>query len=205
MQPAYWGQACGDLAGRDPVLGQLIRNYAGMALVSRRDPFLTLVRSVIGQQISVTVADSLWHRLQQRCPCITPAPLLCLPLEDLQACGLSRRKAEYLHDLARHFQSGQSDIKRWPQMSDAELIADLTKIRGIGVWTAEMFLIFNQLRPDVLPLDDIGLQKAVARWYFDGQRPGRAQLARHAEPWRPWRSVATWYLWRSLDPVPVAY
>jgi DNA-3-methyladenine glycosylase II len=131
--------------------------------------------------------------------------VLALSNEQLRACGLSARKAEYLGDLARHFSDGQIHSARWAQMGDAEIIAELTAVRGIGVWTAEMFLIFNQLRPDVFPLDDIGLQKAVALHYFSGERPSRQQLAAFGERWRPWRSVATWYLWRSLDPLPVEY
>ncbi|HPU80916.1 MAG TPA: DNA-3-methyladenine glycosylase 2 family protein, partial [Accumulibacter sp.] len=124
---------------------------------------------------------------------------------NLRACGLSARKVEYVVDLARHFDDGQIDVAHWSAMSDSEIISELTAVRGIGVWTAEMFLIFNQLRPDVFPLDDIGLQKAVARHYCHGERPGRRLLVEHGERWRPWRSVATWYLWRSLDPLPVEY
>ena len=123
----------------------------------------------------------------------------------LRECGLSARKVEYLVDLASHFTTGQIHVERWATMSDAEVIDELTAVRGIGIWTAEMFLIFNLLRPDVLPLDDIGLQRAVADFYHDGERLTRRALLAFGERWRPWRSVATWYLWRSLDQVPVAY
>jgi DNA-3-methyladenine glycosylase II len=126
-------------------------------------------------------------------------------VEQLRGCGLSARKAEYITDLAGHFASGQIHTRRWSRMSDAEIIAELTAVRGIGVWTAEMFLIFNLMRPDIFPLDDIGLQKAVALHYLAGARPERDELVRIGEAWRPWRSVATWYLWRSLDPLPVDY
>ena len=169
------------------------------------DPFGTLARSIVGQQISVKAADSVWARLVTALPAVTPQGVLMLDAAALRACGLSVRKVEYLGDLARHFVDGQIHVSRWDAMSDDEIIAELTAVRGIGVWTAEMFLIFNQMRPDVFPLDDIGLQRAVALHYFDGQRPLRRQLAEFGERWRPWRSVATWYLWRSLDPVPVEY
>ena len=203
--PDYWRHASSVLAAADPVLAQLIERYATTSLYSRGDPFATLARSIVGQQISVRAADSVWLRFVASLPVIDPGAVLASSNEALRRCGLSARKVEYLRDLALHFSSGQIDERRWRSLDDAQLIAELTAVRGIGVWTAEMFLIFNQLRPDVFPLDDIGLQKAVAQHYHAGQRPSRGALAAHGERWRPWRSVATWYLWRSLDPVAVAY
>ena len=206
MTPGYWQQASADLARADPVLARLVERFAGMALVSRGDAFATLLRSIVGQQISVKAADSVWTRLSAALSSVvTPPAVLTSERETLRACGLSQRKVEYVFDLAQHFELGQIHIDRWSAMGDAEIIAELTAVRGIGVWTAEMFLIFHQLRPDVFPLDDIGLQKAVALHYCQGERPGRRLLAEHGERWRPWRSVATWYLWRSLDPLPVEY
>jgi DNA-3-methyladenine glycosylase II len=205
MTPPYWQQASRELAGIDPVMSRLVETYAGASIVSRGDPFATLVRSIVGQQISVKAADSVWARLTTAVPGPSPRAILACSAEQLRGCGLSTRKVEYIVDLAGHFESGQIHTHRWPTMNDAEIIAELTAVRGIGVWTAEMFLIFNQLRPDVFPLDDIGLQKAVAMHYLSGERPERRELARLGEHWRPWRSVATWYLWRSLDPVPVEY
>ncbi|MBL8414169.1 MAG: DNA-3-methyladenine glycosylase 2 family protein [Propionivibrio sp.] len=205
MIPDYWQQASSELAQGDPVMAGLVERFASASLVSRGDPFVTLARSIVGQQISVKAADSVWSRLIAALPVMAPDSVLASATDSLRACGLSARKAEYLGDLARHFNSGQIHLERWSSMSDAEIIAELTAVRGIGVWTAEMFLIFNQLRPDVFPLDDIGLQKAVALHYFSGQRPPRGALVGHGERWRPWRSVATWYLWRSLDPLPVEY
>ena len=122
----------------------------------------------------------------------------------LRRCGLSQRKAEYLSDLARHFASGKLDPKRWSKLDDEALIAPLIDVKGIGRWTAEMFLMFHELRPDVLPVDDIGLQQAMAD-YFKDARPTRDAMFAVADLWRPWRSVATWYLWRSLEPIPVDY
>ena len=205
MIPDYWQHASAALAQRDPVMAGLVERFAGASLVSRGDPFVTLARSIVGQQISVKAADSVWLRLSAALPLIAPEPLLTCDSATLRGCGLSARKVEYLGDLARHFGRGEIHPDRWSSMSDQEIVAELTAVRGIGVWTAEMFLIFNQLRPDVFPLDDIGLQKAVALHYFAGQRPPRKTLAAYGERWRPWRSVATWYLWRSLDPLPVEY
>jgi len=205
MLTNYWQQASSELAQADPVMAGIVARYAGSVLVSRGDPFGTLARSIIGQQISVKAADSVWTRFVSELPAITPVAVLAAGQPLLRGCGLSARKVEYLGDLARHFIDGQIHVTHWSVMSDEEIIAELTAVRGIGKWTAEMFLIFNQLRPDVFPLDDIGLQKAVAVHYFAGERPLRRELARIGEQWRPWRSVATWYLWRSLDPVPVEY
>lgn len=203
--PDYWHEASAELAAGDPVMAGFVDLYSGDSLVSRGDPFGTLVRSIVGQQISVKAADSIWARFSSTLSAIEPDAILAVSNETLRACGLSARKVEYISDLARHFSSGQIHVNRWNAMSDAEIIAELTAVRGIGVWTAEMFLIFNQLRPDVYPLDDVGLQRAVALHYFGGERLARKQLAEAGERWRPWRSVATWYLWRSLDPLPVEY
>ncbi len=205
MTPDYWQRASIELAQTDPVMAGFVQRYSSSRLVSRGDPFATLVRSIVGQQISVKAAGSVWARLLDAVPLITPEAILSTSQEALRGCGLSLRKTEYLGDLARHFSTGEIDSARWICMTDAEIIAELTAVRGIGVWTAEMFLIFNQLRPDIFPLDDIGLQKAVALHYAAGERPTRQTLTEYGERWKPWRSVATWYLWRSLDPVPVEY
>jgi DNA-3-methyladenine glycosylase II len=123
----------------------------------------------------------------------------------LRRCGFSERKALYVRDLARHFVSGELDPREWPAMSDEELIERLVDVKGIGRWTAEMFLIFHALRPDVFPVDDIGLQRAFAQQYNGGKRVDANRMREQAKPWQPYRSVATWYLWRSLDPIPVEY
>ena len=205
MVPDYWQQAAAELSANDSVMAALVRQYAGLTLVSRGDAFATLARSIVGQQISVKAADSVWTRVMACLPVLSPVGVLARSAEELAACGLSRRKVEYLLDLAQHFESGRLDPSDWNQQDDETLIRELSAVRGIGRWTAEMFLIFNQLRPDVYPLDDIGLQRAVFIHYFGGEKQTRSVLADFGERWRPWRSVATWYLWRSLDPVPVAY
>ena len=205
MVPDYWQQAAAELSANDPVMASLVRQYAELTLVSRGDAFATLARSIVGQQISVKAADSVWARLLAALAELTPAGVLAQSPEALAGCGLSRRKVEYLHDLARHFAAGRLNPRDWGGLDDEALIGELSAVRGIGRWTAEMFLIFNQLRPDVYPMDDIGLQRAVCMHYFAGEKQARAVLSAFGERWRPWRSVATWYLWRSLDPVPVAY
>lgn len=203
--PDYWADACSALAERDPVMAGLIADYPGAVLSSRGQAFVTLVRSIVGQQISVKAADAVWSRLQLSLPVMSPATVLCAEETAFRAAGLSLRKVEYVRHLAERFEQGHIRPQRWPRMDDVAIIEELVATRGIGVWTAEMLLIFNLMRPDVFPLDDIGLQKAVAKHYFDGVRPGKAELRAIGERWAPWRSVATWYLWRSLDPVPVEY
>ena len=205
MTPDYWQQAAQELAAADERMAELVERYAGLGLVSRGDPFGTLARSIVGQQISVKAADAVWGRFVAAIGEVSPSAVLAAGEAGLAGCGLSRRKSEYVRDLAAHFISGRLDPAAWLAMDDEAVIAALTEVRGIGRWTAEMFLIFNQLRPDVFPLDDIGLQRAVHERYFGGEKQPRKVLAACGERWRPWRSVATWYLWRSLDPLPVEY
>lgn len=205
MFPDYWSQAAEELSRHDAPMAELVERYAGVSLASRGDAFGTLARSIVGQQISVKAADAVWGRFVVQVGEVTPARVLLFGESGLEGCGLSRRKIEYLSDLAAHFANGQLDPSTWGHLDDEAIIAELTAVRGIGRWTAEMFLIFNLLRPDVFPLDDIGLQRAVFERYFGGEKQPRRALAEFGERWRPWRSVATWHLWRSLDPVPVEY
>ena len=204
-EPGYWQQACAELATSDPVMAALITRYPDAILANRGDPFQTLARAIVGQQISVKAADSIWARFAEVAQTIRPEHVATLELDALAACGLSRRKAEYLRDLAGHFVDGRVEPARWKEMADEAVIGELTDVRGIGRWTAEMFLIFSLRRPDVWPVDDIGLQKAVALHYLDGERPTPKALRILGERHAPWRTVATWYLWRSLDPMVVQY
>jgi DNA-3-methyladenine glycosylase II len=203
--PTYWKRASSRLAKDDPIMAALVKRYAKTRLVSRGDPFSTLARSIVGQQISVKAADTVWSRLSVLLPAIVPESVLAVNEENLRACGLSARKIEYIRDLSRRFVEGEVCPERWAGVPDDEVVAELVAVRGIGVWTAEMFLIFNLMRPDVFPVDDIGLQRAAALHYFEGERPTRKALIALGERWHPWRTVATWHLWRSLDPVPVEY
>jgi DNA-3-methyladenine glycosylase II len=205
MKPEYWDRAKRALARRDPVMGAIMRSRPKVFLMRRGEPFLTLARAICGQQISVKAAQSVWDRVLACVGEVTPEKVLKQERPALRACGLSDRKVEYIADLARHFADGSIHVHRWPQMDDEAIIAELVEVRGIGRWTAEMFLIFNLLRPDVFPLDDLGLQKGICRSYYRGRKVSLRTMTRLGETWRPWRSVATWYLWRSLDPVPVEY
>ena len=202
---SVWDLACKELARRDPVMAERIRQAGSERLTGKGDPFRTLVRSIVGQQISVKAADAIWRRLMVVCPDCRPAGIAAAGEASLASCGLSKRKIDYLQDLAFHFLARKIRIDCWKDMSDEEVIDDLVQVRGIGRWTAEMFLIFNLLRPDVLPLDDVGLQKAVSALYFSGQSVSRSEIRKIAANWVPWRTVATWYLWRSFTPLPVEY
>jgi DNA-3-methyladenine glycosylase II len=205
MKPEYWDRAKRVLARRDPVMGGVMRAHPKIFLARRGEPFLTLARAICGQQISVKAAQSVWDRIVLCCSEVTPGNVLAVDRKKLRTCGLSDRKTEYIADLAQHFADGRIHVHRWPEMSDEEIIAELVEVRGVGRWTAEMFLIFNLLRPDVFPLDDLGLQKAIRVSYFPKKTVSIRTMRKLGESWRPWRSVATWYLWRSLDPLPVEY
>ena len=207
MKPEFWLKAKRALARGDPVLAKIIRAYPRVSLERRGEPFYTLARSIVGQQISVKAAQSIWNRVAALAPEMQPAQIIALSARKrrLKAAGLSERKVEYIVDLAKHFSAGTIHPHRWPEMGDEDVIDELVQVRGIGRWTAEMFLMFNLLRPDVFPVGDLGLQKAVQLHYYDDERIALDKLREHGEAWRPYRSVATWYLWRSLDPVPVEY
>ncbi|MCE2927033.1 MAG: DNA-3-methyladenine glycosylase [Rickettsiales bacterium] len=205
MKPDYWPRAKQHLSKNDPTLKSIIAAYHGEALTLRGDAFYTLARSIAGQQISVKAADSIWARFEKSAKKITPASIQKLDIQTMRACGFSASKASYMHALAEHFVENKKLIAAWPEMDDEAIIQELVAIKGIGRWSAEMFLIFGLGRPDVFPVLDIGLQKAVARYYHEGARLKPKELMAYGERWRPYRSVATWYLWRALDPVPVAY
>jgi DNA-3-methyladenine glycosylase II len=203
--PDYWLEACRHLMKRDRVMKKLIPQHGGVSLQSRGDAFVTLARSIVGQQISVKAAQSVWDRFAVLPKKMVPAQVLKLKVDDMRAAGLSARKVEYLVDLALHFANNQVHVKDWAEMDDESIIAELVAIRGIGRWTAEMFLIFHLMRPNVLPLDDVGLQNGISRCYFSGEPVSRSDIREVAGSWAPFSSVATWYIWRSLDPAPVAY
>ena len=203
--PNYWAEACQHLMKQDRVMKNLIPQYPGVSLQSRGDAFVTLARSIVGQQISVKAAQTVWDRFVVLPKTLTPAHVLKLNVDDMRAAGLSARKVEYLGDLALHFANDQVHESAWLEMDDEAIISELVAIRGIGRWTAEMFLIFHMMRPDVLPLDDVGLINGISHCYFSGDPVSRSDAREVSAPWAPFRSVATWYIWRSLDPVPVAY
>ena len=213
VTPSYWDEACKHLAKRDRVMRKLVADHGHARLYSRGDAFTTLARSIVGQQISVKAAQSVWNRLlallghddvSLRGPSPAASALRQEP-DGLRQVGLSARKVDYLRDLALHFDENRLHVDDWQQMGDEAIIDELVAIRGIGRWTAEMFLIFHLMRPNVLPLDDVGLIKGISMSYFSGEPVSRAEARDVAEAWAPYRTVGTWYLWRSLDPLPVEY
>ena len=206
--PDYWDEACRHLIKRDRVMKKLIPQFAEARLQNNGDAFTTLARAIVGQQVSVKSAQGVWRRLVglvgEAGDKVEPATVLKPSVEALRAAGLSARKVEYLQDLARHFEAGNVHVNQWDGMEDEAIIEELVAIRGIGRWTAEMFLIFHLMRPNVLPLDDVGLIKGISDNYFSGEPVSRAEAREVGDAWAPYRSVATWYIWRSLDPLPVA-
>jgi DNA-3-methyladenine glycosylase II len=207
--PGYWDEACRHLARRDRVMKKLIPKFGEARLKTRGDAYTTLARSIVGQQISVKAAQSVWDRFVVASGGaglhLQPRDVLALPLPGMREAGLSARKCEYLLDLSRHFDEQRVHVGLWAGMDDEAIIGELVAIRGIGRWTAEMFLIFHLMRPNVLPLDDLGLIKGISLNYFSGEPVSRAEARELGDAWAPFRTVATWYIWRSLDPVPVEY
>jgi DNA-3-methyladenine glycosylase II len=199
--PEYWAEARTVLAKRDPVLRKLIKRFPDPVLGNRGDAFQTLARSITGQQISVKAAQSIWARFEACAVKVSAAAVAALDDTAIRACGYSGMKTSYVKDLARRFESGEIRPRRWSRMDDEAIIEELIEVRGIGRWTVEMFLIFHLMRPDVLPVDDLGLRRAMERAYNGGEPMTRDDMRAIGARWAPWRSVATWYMWRSLDEV----
>jgi DNA-3-methyladenine glycosylase II len=201
MKPKYWDEAKAHLSKRDKVLRKLIKTYPDADLGTRGDAFQTLARSIVGQQISVKAATSIWNRFAAAAGGVTPREVHALADETIRACGFSGSKVRYMKDLALHFDTGLVTPRRWGRMKDERIIEDLIRVKGIGRWSVEMFLIFHLMRPNVLPVDDLGLRRAIERHYNDGEPLTRDEMREIGKSWDPDSSAATWYLWRSLDPV----
>jgi DNA-3-methyladenine glycosylase II len=184
---------------------KLIKQYPEAQLRTRGDPFQTLARAIVGQQISVKAAQSVWDRTLLVVGKMTPANMLAVTPEQLREAGNSRQKISYMQDLAAHFADGRIRPRRWHHMEDEDVIAELTEVKGIGRWTAEMFLIFYLMRPNVWPVDDIGLIRAIEKHFHGGERLSKDEVRAYLERYAPWGTVATWYFWRALDPIPVEY
>ncbi len=202
--PYYWYRAKKFLSKKDKKLAKIINKYDGY-LVSRNDPFYSLCRSIIGQQISVKAADSIWLKFEKIIKKIKPINLIKLSNAKLASIGLSRQKILYLKIIAKEFLNKTLDIKTLQKMSDDEAIKSLVRIKGIGIWTAQMFLIFNLNRSNIFPFSDIGLIKAISKNYKKEYPLKKDELDYFKNKWHPYSTVATWYMWRSIDPVPVAY
>ena len=201
VTPAYWVDACKHLVKKDRVMRKLIPKFGDACLQIRGDAFVTLARSIVGQQIAVASAQRVWDRFALLPHNITPANVLRLKVDDMRAAGLSARKVEYLVDLALHFDNGALHVDNWANMQDEEIIEELVAIRGIGRWTAQMFLIFALGREDVFPIDDFGVRAAISRLHGFTEMPPKAVLLEIGQRWSPYASIASWYCWRYLDVV----
>ena len=199
--PPYWEQAKKELSKADPIMKKLIASYPGEGITTRGDAFGTLVRSIIGQQVSVKAAEAITQRLEKLMNTLLPEDFLKIEPELLRSAGLSRQKIVYLTELSRRYLESPFNRKTFDKMSDEEVVTFLTSFKGIGKWTAEMFLLFFLVRPDIFPVQDIGLQKAIKKQY----NKDKTTIERLSKKWQPYRTVATWYLWRSLDTIAVAY
>ena len=203
--PIFWQRAKKALSNKDKRLSKVIESYPHDFLFSKSDPFYTLARSIVGQQISVKAAQSVWDRLVAKVTKISPKIIIKTHSNSLKSVGLSRQKVKYLKNLANAFIEKKIKANMWNKMDDEEIIQDLIQIKGIGRWTAEMFLIFNLCRADIFPLDDIGMIKGLCKLYEISYPANKKKISKIGNKWKPYRSVATWYLWRSLDPIPVEY
>ena len=198
--PVWWADAHAFLL-KDELLGPMVEQYGPDGITSRDDLFQTLVRSIVGQQISVLAADAIWGRLVDHLGEVTPEAVLATDQPSIAGCGVTRPKASYIYGLAE--QSDELLNQPWEEMSDASIMKHLVKFRGIGPWTAEMLLTFHFVRPDIFSLGDIGSIRGTQRLVPDAET--KEQVGEIAERWRPYRTAAAWYLWRILDPVPVEY
>ena len=202
-RPEYWETAKKELSDNDIILSRVINKFDDLELISRGDIFFTLIRSIIGQQISVKAASTVWSRFTERVGNITPENIISVDLEELRSCGLSQKKAEYVTGISESWHEYSSFD--WDEMDDGEIIEKLVKLRGVGKWTAEMILIFTLLRPDVFPIGDIGMIRGIEKTYNSGVKMSNDELYAISEKWKPWRTVACCYMWRTVDPEPVEY
>ena len=204
--PSYWYRAKKILSKRDPVLKKIIKRYKKGFLTTRDKPFFSLCRTIIGQQISTRAADSIWAKFEKKCKKnITPKMVLKLSSKNLKTAGLSRQKVSYLKNIAKNFNNKSFDVKKLKTMNDEESINYITKLKGLGVWSAEMFLMFNLNRPNIFPVKDIGLLRAISKNYKTSYPPSKIFLNKISKLHNGYRSVFTWYMWRSIDPTDVEY
>ena len=200
-----WLLAINNLKKKDRILKKIINNYKSEKITSKKNAFYTLAKSITGQQISVNAANSIWLKLEKKIKKIEPSNILKIKRNEIRKCGFSKQKINYIFNLANFFLINKEIEKKWKRMEDEKIINSLIKIKGIGVWTAEMFLIFYLLRPNVFPKNDLGLQKAISINYKKKYPLKGLEMEKFRKKWDPWTTVATWYLWRSLDPLPVKY
>ncbi len=204
-RPEYWQRACKELSACDPIMAKLIRRFKQSYLIGGKDAFIVLCRSIVGQQISVQAADSVWQRLETHFGTPKPIAIHRCHFQTLRRCGLSAQKAQYLKNIAHFFIQQKITRRYWHRHTFEELQNNLLAIKGVGHWTFEMFAIFYLKHPDVLPLGDLGLLNAIYKEYNHDKKLTPKNLHKLAARWKPWCTVATWYLWRSIDPEPVVY
>jgi len=202
--PNYWKDGKNFLSKKDKVLKKIIGKFDGF-LKTRKDPFFSLCRSIVGQQISVKAADAVWMKFEKKIGIINPGNVLKASKQTLRGCGFSRQKIDYLRVLSKAFLDGDLNLKYLNKLSDEEAIKYLIRLKGIGRWTAQMFLIFNLRRKDIFPEKDIGLLKAICKQYKKKYPLSETQIGLFKRKWSPYSTIATWYMWRSIDPVPVEY
>ena len=204
--PAYWNKAKRILSKRAPVLRKIINKFNKGYLTSRKDPFFSLCRTIIGQQISTKAADSIWLKFEMKCKKkIVPETVLKLTSRSLKSAGLSHQKITYLKNIAKNFKNKFFNIRDLKKMDDNLAIDYITQLKGLGVWSAQMFLMFNLNRPDIFPTKDIGLIRAISKNYKTSYPPSERFLNKISKMHSGYRSVFTWYMWRSIDPVDVEY
>ena len=204
--PVYWKKAKRILSKRDPVLKRIIKKYKKGFLTSRKDPFFSLCRTIVGQQISTKAADSIWNKFEKKCKKrIIPNTVLKLSTRTLKGAGLSRQKVNYLKNIAKNFKNKSFSVKELQKMNDRDAISYITQLKGLGVWSAEMFLMFNLNRPDIFPIKDIGLLRAISKNYKTSYPPSKRFLDKISKLHVGYRTVLTWYMWRSIDPTDVEY
>jgi len=204
--PVYWARAKRILSKRDPILGKIIKKYKKGFLTTRNDPFFSLCRTIVGQQISTKAADSIWFKFEKKCrKCIVPNRVLKLSSSSLKSVGLSRQKVKYLKNIAKNFKNKSFNVRELKKMNNEEAINYITKLKGLGVWSAEMFLMFNLNRKDIFPIKDIGLLRAISKNYETSYPPSKKFLNKISKIHTGYRTVFTWYMWRSIDPTDVEY
>ena len=204
--PKYWHKAKISLSKRDPILKKIIKQYNKGHLTTRNNPFFSLCRTIVGQQISIKAADTIWNRLEAKCKKkIIPQKIIKLKVTSMKKAGLSRQKISYLKNIAKSFKNKSFDVSSLKQMNDVSAIDYITQLKGLGIWSAQMFLMFNLNRPDIFPTKDIGLIRAISKNYKTKYPPSKRFLNKISKIHSGYRSVFTWYMWRSIDPTDVEY
>ena len=204
--PIYWNKAKRILSRKDFVLRKIIKKYKRGYLSTRNNPYFSLCRTIVGQQISTKAADSIWSKFEKKCKKnINPNTILKISSRNLKRSGLSRQKISYLKNIAKAFKNKSFDIRKLKKMNDDEAINYITKIKGLGVWSSQMLLIFNLTRSDVFPVKDIGLLRAISKNYKTSYPPSKKFLDKISKMHSGYRTIFTWYMWRSIDSGEVEY